>query len=565
MGKKFDVFASALIEQLGKNGDNATHAASALGIPDGTARKWRLKLIARGEYSPKFPEASNGQANDLCGFESEKAMRQSSILCRDNSNDLLERSGSKFSEKEHKSLLKHKRFVITSVQNDTAVNEDFYAALKVYCSTVGARLLVVPIRYMFSEKSSVFRVDDDDLFFENVNLGPKVKLLSRLNVLPTIVDPFAGLDPLSKGHSVLIPHPQVAMKTMATIGGAPAQMHTTGSLNVAKGAYAKNKTGHKAEFNHSNAALVLEVGEGDSFFVRTLNCDDDGGFYDCPEGFEGYFSKNGFEELKEQIAGIYLGDSHMSVADEDVIAATFTNKDSILNVLKPLETVHGDLFDSQSVSHHDEHDYLTRWGKKNFGLDSLEAEFDKTFELYSMVMPDFTVGIIDASNHNDHVYKYLTTADPRRDLVNAKIYHKLNYLLLANVENTPSGPRFPNLLELWLNNSKFAKLTKNMRFLGRRRGYQICGIEVSMHGDKGPNGAKGSPIGFSRLPMKCIVGHSHTPSIRLGCYTVGTSSRMDLSYTGGPSSWMHTHCVIYKNGKRQMISIINGKWRLTGR
>jgi hypothetical protein len=233
-----------------------------------------------------------------------------------------------------------------------------------------------------------------------------------------------------------------------------------------------------------------------------------------------------------------------------------------MNVLRPLETVHGDIFDSQSISHHDENDYLTRWKKQHFGLNNLEEEFNRTFEKYERIMPDFTVGVIDASNHNDHVYKYLTTADPKRDLPNAKIYHKLNYLLLCNVSQTPSGPAFPNLLELWLNNSKFHKLTARMKFLGRRGSYKIKGIETSMHGDRGANGAKGSPAGFSRLPQKCIVGHSHSPSIRLGCYTVGTLSRMDPDYAVGPSSWMHTNCVIYPNGKRQMISIINRKWRI---
>lgn len=542
MKKQYGVFIKALIDLLKENGDNATHAATLLGVPDGTARKWRLKAIKKGLYSP------NGEG-------------QLEIFERDNSDVLVSSRKSKFSEKEHKELRDYKRFVITSVQNDTAINQDFYQALKKYCQLNSAKLLVVPVRYML-HKASRFNVDDADLFFENVNLGPRVKLLSRLNILPTIVDPFAGLDPLSKGDTLVIPHPQVAMKTMATIGGSPAQMHATGSLTIAKGAYPKNKTGHKAEFNHSNAALVVELGAGDSFFVRTLNCDDKGGFYDCPTGGEGYYYRSGFRPLQEQIAGIYLGDSHLSVSDDKVMAATFTNSDSIMNVLKPLETVHGDLFDCQSVSHHDEHDYLVRYGKHAFGLNDLEGEFKKTFEKYSKIMPNFTVGLIDASNHNDHVYKYLTTADPRRDLVNAKIYHKLNYLMLDNVVNTPSGPKYPNLLEVWLKNSEFSHLTGKMKFLGRRVGYQIQGIEVSMHGDKGPNGSKGSPAGFSRLPQKCIVGHSHTPSIRLGCYTVGTSSRMDLSYTGGPSSWMHTHCIIYQNGKRQMISIINGKWRL---
>lgn len=30
---------------------------------------------------------------------------------------------------------------------------------------------------------------------------------------------------------------------------------------------------------------------------------------------------------------------------------------------------------------------------------------------------------------------------------------------------------------------------------------------------------------------------------------------------GSPSGWMNTHCVIYLNGKRALINIIDGRWR----
>ena len=78
----------------------------------------------------------------------------------------------------------------------------------------------------------------------------------------------------------------------------------------------------------------------------------------------------------------------------------------------------------------------------------------------------------------------------------------------------------------------------------------------------GSNGAKGSSIGFSKLGQKIIVGHSHTPSIVGNAYTVGTSSRFDLSYVKGPSSWLHTHAILYPSGAITLINIINGKWKL---
>ena len=61
--------------------------------------------------------------------------------------------------------------------------------------------------------------------------------------------------------------------------------------------------------------------------------------------------------------------------------------------------------------------------------------------------------------------------------------------------------------------------------------------------------------------MKNVTGHVHSPCIDKGNYTVGTSSRFDLSYVSGLSAWDHTHCLIQPNGKRQMIFIRNGKYR----
>lgn len=89
----------------------------------------------------------------------------------------------------------------------------------------------------------------------------------------------------------------------------------------------------------------------------------------------------------------------------------------------------------------------------------------------------------------------------------------------------------------------------------------VHGIEVGSHGHVGPNGSRGSVKSQARIGMKSVIGHSHSPGIRDGAYQVGTSSRLNLEYVRGPSSWLHTHCVIYANGKRTLINIINGEWR----
>ena len=100
-----------------------------------------------------------------------------------------------------------------------------------------------------------------------------------------------------------------------------------------------------------------------------------------------------------------------------------------------------------------------------------------------------------------------------------------------------------------------------MKFLGGDEPYMVHDIDVSQHGHRGPNGVRGSLTNLSKIGVKTVIGHRHSPGIMGGCWQVGTSSRYDLEYIQGPSSWLHCHCVIHANGKRQLLPIIEGKWR----
>ena len=98
--------------------------------------------------------------------------------------------------------------------------------------------------------------------------------------------------------------------------------------------------------------------------------------------------------------------------------------------------------------------------------------------------------------------------------------------------------------------------------LERDESLVLGSVELSLHGDKGPNGARGSRSNLKRIGVKTIIGHSHSPGIDGGCYQTGTSTPLRLDYNKGPSSWLNCHCVLYANGKRSLLPIIDGEWRL---
>jgi hypothetical protein len=130
--------------------------------------------------------------------------------------------------------------------------------------------------------------------------------------------------------------------------------------------------------------------------------------------------------------------------------------------------------------------------------------------------------------------------------------------MLKETKMADNGATYPNAFELW---SKHNFDTSNIDFIHCYESFKVHGIELAYHGDRGVNGSKGGAVQFSKLGRKSISGHSHSAQIIGGAYCVGHSCLAKLEYNQGPSSWSQAHCLIHKNGKRQMVFVIGGKWR----
>jgi hypothetical protein len=105
------------------------------------------------------------------------------------------------------------------------------------------------------------------------------------------------------------------------------------------------------------------------------------------------------------------------------------------------------------------------------------------------------------------------------------------------------------------------QLPENVRFLKRDEDYKVRGWQLGSHGDRGPNGGKGSIRSKETAEGKSITGHTHTPEILRDTVVVGTSTYLRLPYTVGPSSWMNTNALLYDTGTAQLVNIIDGSWR----
>ena len=455
-----------------------------------------------------------------------------------------------------------KKIVFTTAINNTKVNKKFYDSIKQYCEFNSAELVVFPLRYCNPSLLTILSDDKKTWYDEsiepylvenNFEILPNLKALGGLKTQATVENPLSGVDGLSKGYSIIFGHPQVSLKTLPRNEEKyPAIATTTGAITEKN--YSSTKVGYKAGFNHSMSALILEIDDEGDFFIRHLNFDGKG-FYDL----DYYYDSKSAKKSMTRVEAIITGDEHAVFIDPEVLAATYNNKDSIVSTLNPKYIVRHDVLDFFSGSHHHKKDTFLKFAKHHSGRKwSVKSELELTVNFINDTTPKNTKNLIIASNHNSHLLQWLNDEQTCKDMENAVIYHYLMYKVLEKTKFDVTSGQYisPDPFELYASD----KLV-NTEFLSRNQSFKIKDVDVSDHGDVGVNGSRGSSKQFSNIPVKNITGHSHSPVIDKGNYTVGTSSLLRLGYNKGYSSWDHCHCLIYPNGKRQLIFIRNGKYR----
>lgn len=492
-----------------------------------------------------------------------------------------------------KRKLDSKIFVVTSAQNATPLHSAFWSSLLQYCEFRGAELMVIPIRYknatsrwtesqqnaewwldapaepwspeITKESGTAYyaRVYPNRKYLWNVRkaLNKNISILGDIKVQPTATSPVTGFEGITHGESAILGHTKLQLKVVATPQGKyPKIITTTGACTVKN--YTDTRAGKLGEFHHTLGAAVVEV-DGPRFHLRQINASKDGSFYDIVGGEVWSFGSDwaGGTPWKHEggVPGIVMGDTHVEGIDPDVERATFQE---IIPQLNPKKAIYHDLEDGGSVNH---------WAAKNpfvTGARYFSEAGSASEEFYDALafVRERTVSgvesVIVASNHNDWLHRWILDRDWKtlspKDRgfylkVASKLYEKSKELTADQAEGLNAF--------IMLAKEHFAD-DKNIKVLDYEESCLVGGIECGMHGHFGPNGSRGSAKNMRRIGVKSIIGHSHTPAIEEGCYQVGTSTRLSRGYTHGPSSWLNTHCVIYPNGKRTLINIIDGKWRL---
>jgi hypothetical protein len=261
------------------------------------------------------------------------------------------------------------------------------------------------------------------------------------------------------------------------------------------------------------------------------------------------------------VAALITGDTHVAFIDPKVEQATY-GKGGMVDVLRPQRLVFHDLLDAHSCNPHHLGNPFAKVAKWASGAAGVRSEVMKAVDFVARVTPKTANSYVINSNHDDMLRRWVLQADWKADPENAEFYLETALMMVQESHVGPHGVAYPNPFAEWFRRY-ISNTGKADRFtvLEADASLPVAGVELGMHGDRGPNGARGSIKNLSRIGVKSVIGHSHSPGINEGCYQVGTSTRLRLEYNHGASSWLNTHCVLYQSGKRQLVNIIDGKWR----
>ncbi len=483
------------------------------------------------------------------------------------------------------------RYLLTSAQNNTHVHKEGLKNLLAYRDFLAERgsceLLIGTFSYAIDAygakavKRGRFDPKSDALgkmwyapeivpYFadESIQLAPGLVWCGEMNILPTATDPLIGLDTYNGRNSNIVPHVKFAMDSIASLPDEATKFnYSTGAITQRN--YIQKRIGIIAERSHCYGALLVEVDSDGNWYVRQLQIGERGEVYDIgPAGFRGVKIVNGKcatiastdRPGKTYVEAITWGDIHAAEMDLDVRELGW-GFGGMLDQLAPRKQFWHDVFSMRSRNHHELRNFHRTFQKMVDGEGLVEDEAQVTADFMREGWREWCETFVVRSNHDRHIDRWLNEADPTRDPPNARYFMELQAMMLRAMED---GNRDFNVLEYALRSAE-GGIPGDIRFLGEDESFVICkaahgGIECGLHGDLGPNGARGSTRSLMKLGRPANKAHDHTAAIRWPVFSSGACS-LNFPYMKGPNAHSVSHTVTFENAARQVVTFWAGKFR----
>lgn len=464
------------------------------------------------------------------------------------------------------------RYILTSAQNNTHVHAAFWENVLAIKNHYDATILIGTFSYnqnnfgKLAVKRGKKNSFESELWFdpsiepyfndEKLELAPGLVWCGNMNILPTEDNPISGLETYAGSVSVVFPHTKIEMRSIANTPDLPPKMiYTTGAVTLMN--YLQKKLGIKAEHHHRYAFLLVEVDSDGNWFVRQVAARKNG---EVIQDLNVLVEK-GKVTTDAKVEAITWGDLHATIVEPTVVDASL----KMLDALHPKTQFIHDVMEGVSINRHAlksaplPHYNFHRWLR---GLHRVGEELKATRTVLEKYLRPWCKTVVPDSNHDGPwLQNWLTKFDYRHDPANAELFLRLQSFMYAEIREGKL-PKNVNLLRRALEDE--AGLAKGaVKFLLPDESFVVKEVELGMHGHLGANGAFGSPNNLAKIGKKATTAHTHATGIYHGLYVAGTSTKLtqDWTYTQGPSSWSHSHVILYPNGQRAIITIKNGKWK----
>ena len=464
-----------------------------------------------------------------------------------------------------------KGIIVTAAQFGAPLNTWFWRSLERYAKYRGFPLAVLPIKYgtaktVFQEGerrlTSTFpdelkgHIVLDDLELPNLRL-------STARLRPTLQRFLTDeVCDIGRNMSVIFGTPSLELEHRPRIGHSyPKASMTTGAVthpnyqvdNIGQ----QDRTGLIASKRHCFSAIIVEF-DGGMFHFRQLLANKRGEFYDLCGDKVMFSTPRKIEVRKDEIEALVMGDWHTSKTCPTVRKTTM----AMFGTLKPKRVVFHDFIDGDSVSHHGVKE-ATRLAYEGYmGWDSLEDELSGAVaELeYIRSKTDAEIHLVP-SNHPEFVEEYINSMRWTKDKSNMAIGAELFLDMVNDLKRRKPkkvNARATDPIALYLR-----KYVPDVNIIERQQYLTVAGTLLSLHGDIGTRGSQTRSMQeFRKMNTTVVLGHNHSAAI-LGktLWRVGTSTPRKQFYVKNPvTNWTNTHLVIYKNGQKQLLNIIKGKW-----
>jgi len=429
------------------------------------------------------------------------------------------------------------KYIIATCQYNAMVNKNLLQNIELFAKEHGVDNLLLFVQNGQYKEDDII---DKRLFEAGFSIVEDMKLnanlyLKDMRILAQQINPFTGMNQkLNRDYSYILPSAKIRYQSLANTSKYPRALMSTGSIT--KPNYKMHTAqGEKAYQQHQYGFVYVSTECNTIFHAHQIEATKQGDFQYMTEKYH-----NGVLSYAQPEA-LILGDYHTGDTCPKVRKRTI----QMIKELKPKRVVFHDLFNGHSVNHHEKGDLIQELKSVQLKRSDLKTELEMVYKeimFFATTFPETTF-IVSESNHDIFLERYIRSKD--------FMYNPSNFLFVCSMIPKIIVGEQPTLR---IALEQIGTIPDNFKFLKEDESYRIRGVEIGVHGHRGPNGSRGG--NFDKYNLKMISGHTHSPFLGQNSMVVGTSTKLKLDYTKGPSSWLNAHGILYSNGKYALITLI---------